>query len=285
MNARKFLNVRVSLTVTALALSGAFAFSAMTTSCAGSGGGGSTGSGNGGSSGGGSSGNGGSSGGGSSGASCSPGADSVCFASGQASGVLTGYGWIALGQFNTATSPVCDNSANGGGTSEAITKANPCPSSGGKTVWSSSTGLCITGSVPKVGTTPGVTGPDYTGYWGLELGANASSTEGNSVDLSKYTKVSFAFDPSAVSPTPTGLIRGVISVKGHVPADEGYCANVTPGTAASLTAFNTKCWDGTGTNLTTDDLKNILNMGLEITSNATSDYTATNFCWTGISFQ
>jgi len=81
------------------------------------------------------------------------------------------------------------------------------------------------------------------------------------------------------------LFRGVISVKGHVPADEGYCANVTPGTPAALTVFNTKCWDGTGTNLTTDDLKNIVNMGLEITSNSTTDYTATNFCWTGMSFQ
>lgn len=284
MNARKFFTVRVSLTVTALALGGALVFSAMTTSCAGSGSGGAGGSSAGGAAGSGPAGGaaGGSSG---SGATCTPAADSVCFSSGQASGVLGGYAFIALGQFNTATSPVCDNTANGGTASQAITKAAPCPSSGGKTVWSSSTGLCITGSVPKVGTTAGVTGPDYTGYWGLEMGANASATEGNTVDLSKYTKVSFAFDPSAVSPTPTGLIRGVISVKGHVPADEGYCNNVTPGTAASLTAFNTKCWDGTGTNLTTDDLKNIVNMGLEITSNSTTDYTATNFCWTGMSFQ
>ncbi len=280
MNAQKFSKVRVGLTLTALALCGALAISA---SCAGSGGsGGSGGGGSGGGSGGAA---GGAAGGTSGGGSCTAGADSVCFSSGKASGVLSGFGWIALGAFNTATSPVCDNSANGGGTSEPITKAKPCPSSGGKAVWSGDTGLCITGSVPKVGTTPGVTGPDYTGYWGLELGTNASATEGDTVDLSKYTKVSFAFDPSAVSPAPTGLIRGVIGVKGHVPADEGYCANVQPGTAATLTVFNTKCWDGTGTNLTTDDLKNIVNMGLEITSNATTDYTATNFCWTGVSFQ
>lgn len=277
MNARKFLNVRVSLTVSALALCGALVFSATTTSCASSGSGGAGGSGAGGAAGG--------AAGGSTGSGpCTAGADSVCFSSSKASGVLSGFGWIALGAFNTASSPVCDNSANGGGTSEPITKAKPCPSTGGKTVWKGDTGLCITGSVPKVGNDPTTGAPDYTGYWGLEIGVNVAETEGNTVDLSKYTKVSFAFDPSAISPAPTGLIRGEIHVKGHTPADESYCSNVLPGTPAVLTAFNTKCWDGSGTNLTTADLKNIDSMGLEISSNST-DYTVTNFCWTGASFQ
>ena len=187
--------------------------------------------------------------------------------------MLTGYGWIALGSLDTASAPVCDNSANGGGTSRTDYQSQPLP------VERRQDRLDQPRQRPlhqrhhsQVGTTAGVTGPDYTGNWGLELGVNSNPTEGNTVDISKYTKVSFAFDTSGISPAPTGLIRGEIHVKGHTPADESYCATVTAGTAASLTAFNTKCWDGTGTNLTTDDMKNIDKMGIQISSDSTNNY-------------
>jgi hypothetical protein len=249
--------------------------SAMTTSCASSAGGSGGGSSNGGSGGGGAGGGGGS---------CTPGADSVCLAGGQASGLMTGFGWIALGQFDTATKPVCDNTANGGTASDPITKAKPCPEVGGKTVWTNpEKGLCITGSVPKVGTTPGVTGADYTGYWGLEVGAN-SGASGDTIDISKYTKVQFSFNTSGVTPAPTGLIRGEIHVKGHTPSDESYCAVIKPDTPTPLTSFNTACWGTTGTNLTASDMKNIDNMGVQISSDSSTDYAVDGFCLTGISF-
>jgi hypothetical protein len=261
-------------------------FSAMTTSCAGGGGGGSAGSGNGGSAG---SGNGGTSGGngGSTGSgSCTAGSDGICFSAGKASGLMSGYGWIAMGQFNSASEPVCDNTANGGTASDAITKATPCPSTGGKTVWTTpDAGLCITGSVPKVGTTTGVTGPDYTGYWGLELGANSDTSSGT-IDISGYTSVSFSYNDSAISPAPTGLIRGEIHVKGHTPSDESYCAVLKgSGQGALLTSFNTQCWQGgAGVALTAADMKNIDQMGLQISSDTTNDYKVSGFCWSGVSF-
>jgi len=280
MNARKFFNVRVSLTVTALALTGALAFSAMTTSCAGDGGGGSAGSGG---SNGGSTGNGGSSGGGSTG-SCTAGSDSACFSSGQASGLMTGYGWIAMGQYNSASQPVCDNTTNGGTASETISKDKPCPSTGGKTVWSTpDSGLCITGSVPKVGTTAGVSGLDYTGYWGLEVGANVDTSSGT-IDISGYTSVAFSYNDSAIT-SPAGLIRGEIHVKGHTPADESYCAILSgSGKGTVLTTFNTQCWQGgAGVALTAADMKNIDQMGVQISSDS-ADHTVSGFCWSGITF-
>ncbi len=292
MNARNFSKVRVCLTMTALALCGALA---LTASCAGNGGGtgGATGS-NGGATG---TSNGGStatSSGGSTGAAgagaatCTAGADSVCLSSGQASGLMTGYGWIAMGQFDSASEPVCDSTgATPPGTaSDPITKATPCPSVGGKTVWQTPTqGLCITGSVPMVGTTVGVTGPDYTGYWGLEIGAN-SDTAAGTIDISGYSSVSFSYNDSAISPAPTGLLRGEIHVKGHVPTDESYCAVLSgSGKLALLTSFNTQCWaGGAGIALTAADMQNVDQMGLQIASDVVNTYTVSNFCWSGVTF-
>ena len=96
MNARKFLNVRVSLTLTALAMTGAFAISALTTACGSSSNGGG-GSGSGGAAGNSGSGGGGGPVGGSSGGSgggnpnCTEApTDSVNFCYGQAQGLFQG---------------------------------------------------------------------------------------------------------------------------------------------------------------------------------------------------
>jgi hypothetical protein len=244
---------------------------AISTSCAGDGGG-SGGSGGQGGGGGGQGGSAGNTGGGT----CSPGADEICFANNKAAGLMTGYGWVALGAADTITSPVCDNTANGGGASEQITKATPCPEAGGKTVWSSTEGLCMTGSIPVV------TGGDYTGNWGLQIGWNASDPTGSTLSKTGYSKVTFTFDDSGISPKNTA-IRGEIHRKGD-PDDGNYCATLQSGTAASLTAFNTKCWDGSGTNLTVDDIPNIDKMGIQISSDATNAYTVNNFCITKIAF-
>jgi hypothetical protein len=276
MNARFATKVRVGLTMTVLALGGAMALSG-NTGCAGSdsSSGGTTS--NGGSAGGagGSSttpSNGGQSGSGS----CTAGEDSVCFAAGKASGVMKGYGYIALGASDTATSPVCDNTANGGTASESITSAKPCPEAGGKSVWSTpDVGLCISGSIPMV------TGGDYTGNWGLQIGCNVSDPAGTAIETA-YSKITFNFSDAGVNPKNTD-VRGELHIKGD---DSGktYCATVTSGAASSLIAFNTACWDGSGDNLTADKIPNIDKIGIQLSSSDKKSYEVKDFCWTGLSF-
>jgi hypothetical protein len=282
MNARFLRKVRLGLTATALALCGALVVSG-NTGCAGDsnnggGNGNNTGTGTGGSG----SGNGGSGGGNTSGGSCTAGANDACFAAGKGSGIITGYGFVALGVHDDLSKPVCDNSANGGAKDEKITNTKAC---NGSTVWPTDTGLCITGDVPAVGNKSDGTF-DYTGYWGVEVAANTS--EGSTIDISKYTKVTFTYDDSGVSPSPSagGFVRAEIHVKGHTPADESYCATIGSGKSTTLSTFNTACWDGSGKNLTADDMKQIDNIGVQLSSSDKGiDFKITNFCWTGISFQ
>jgi hypothetical protein len=260
MNAKNISKVSVGLTLTALALCGAVALSA---SCAGGEGGGTGGTGGGGGAGGGGGGAGGNS------VACTPGTDEICFGSGKAAGVMGGYGWIALGAADKATSPKCDNTTNGGAADEEITKDKPCPESGGKTVWSSSTALCISGSIPVV------TNDDYAGNWGVQIGWNASDPVGSKLDKT-YSKVAFTFNAAAVTPANTA-IRGQIHRTGDN-AETTYCATLQSGTAVTLTAFNTKCWDGSGTSLTADDVPNIDKMGIQISSDTKNAYEIKDFC-------
>jgi hypothetical protein len=258
--------------MTAVALCGALAFSGNTGCASSDSTGGSAGSGNGGTSNGGSTG----SNGGSTGSSCTAGADSACFAAGKASGLMTGYGYIALGSVDKAAAPVCDNTANGGTATDEITSGKPCPEVGGKSVWSTpNSGLCITGSIPIV------TGGDYTGNWGLQIGCNVSDPAGSTLSTT-YSKITFAFNSSAVSPAGAD-IRGEIHVKGDDPG-KTYCATVTPGAATSLIAFNTKCWDSSGDGLTADMVPNIDKIGLQVSASDTKGYEVKDLCWSSVSF-
>jgi hypothetical protein len=298
MNARKFLNVRVGLTVTALALSGAMVLAA---SCAGNGGsGGSSGNnGNGGSSsgnGGSSSGNGGSSGsnggssggngGSSGGGTCSAGADSVCFAAGQASGAMTGYGWIALGSLDSVSSPVCAPDATDTTKTQPITKANACPTTG-STVWSNpDKGLCISGDVPALAATP-----DYTANWGVQIGVNANETEGGTIAKS-YSTIALSF-----AGTPSMGLRAEIHIKGQDPGTT-YCADaIVSGKDIKLSDFNTTCWGGTDCKLipTEPTCKQLLasdlasplgidKVGIQVSSTG-SDIPVKDLCLTGIQFK
>lgn len=274
MNARFLTTVRVGLTMTAVALCGAMALSGNTGCASSDSNGGSAGNSNGGSTGNGgtSGGNGGTTGGGS----CTAGADAVCFSAGKATGVMTGYGYIALGSADTATSPKCDNTANGGAIDEAITSAKPCPETGGKSVWSTPTaGLCISGSIPVVA------GGDYKGNWGLQIGCNVSDPAGGTIGTA-YSKITFNFNDSAVTPANMA-IRGEIHVKDDA-ADKTYCATVTPGVATSLIAFNTACWDSTGVNLSADMIPNIDKIGLQVSSDDKKAYEVKDLCWSGLTF-
>jgi hypothetical protein len=290
MNARKFLNVRVGLTVTALALSGAMVLSA---SCAGNGGtGGSSGNNNGGNSNnnnggsnnnnggnnnnnGGSNGSGGSSStpGGSSG-SCS-GSGNVCFSAGQASGAMTGYGWIAMGSLDSASKPVCAPDATDTTKTQPITKANACPTTG-STVWSTpDKGLCITGSIPAL-PSPALQA-DYDNNWGLQIGANTSTT-GDTLGGS-YSTITYT-----ITGTPSKGLRAELHRKGD--ADVPYCHDMTSGTPIKMTDFNTKCYDSPpdGVQLTTGDIANLDKVGVQVSSDTTA-ITVTDLCLTGIQFK
>ena len=291
MNARKFFNVRVSLTVTALALSGAMVFSAMTTSCAGGGGGGSAGSGSGGSGNGGTSG-GGTSGGGSTGATtCSdPSADAVNFCNGKAQGLMTGYAYIALGKADTASDPKCAPDSAKPETTRAISAEGsdpgPCPTTG-TTVWKKADSLCISGSIPAV------VGGDYTGNWGLQIGVNTidpPATAAGAGTLGKTFSTITATTEGTVSPTNTA-IRLVIHLVGTPATDNPYCATMKEsGKAMNLTSFNTECWSGSTCTTTTckqlgaSDIPNIDKIGIQISSDTSNLYTVTDYCLKGFQF-
>ncbi|MBN2573877.1 MAG: hypothetical protein JXP73_04865 [Deltaproteobacteria bacterium] len=274
MNAQIFTRVRVGLTVTSLALCGALALSV---SCAG-GGGGEGGSGGGGGS---TGGEGGSGGGGGGVGPCSPEADSVCFASGKAEGVLSGYGWVALGVLDTITSPTCDNTENGGGASEEITKEKPCPEVGGKANWSSDNALCLTASIPALPASP--VQKDYDDNWGVSVGFNSSEPPGTVIgDVAKdYKTITYHLTGS-----PLSGLRGQVHLISQ-PEDKSYCANisVTDGKAtATLTSFGTECWGGSNNvKLTADDLPNIDKVMVQVSSTS-SAITVDNLCLTGVSF-
>jgi hypothetical protein len=292
MNARKFFNVRVGLTVTALALSGAMVLFA---SCAGSGGGsgGSAGNSNGGSSNGGNSGsNGGSSGsngGSSGGGTCTAGADSVCFAAGQGSGVMTGYGWIAMGSLDSASSPKCAPDATDTTKTQAISAPNttpgPCPSTG-QTMWDTTDSLCISGNIPQLPASAAQA--DYDANWGLQVGLNATSTEGDAIGTA-YSSVAISFNGK-----PTTGLRAELHIKGD-PAGTTYCYDgVSSGKDVKLTDFNTKCWAGSPCNLTSepackpltsDMAANIDKVGIQVSSTATGAITVDKLCLTGIQFK
>jgi hypothetical protein len=294
MNARKFLNVRVSFTVSALALVGAFAFAAMTTSCAGNGGGGggSAGSGNGGNIGGGNGGNsGGTTGGGGAGTCSDPAADATNFCNGKAQGVLKGYAYIALGKGDTATDPKCAEDSTKPTVTRPITSADNTPSGAcpttGTTVWKASDSLCISGTVPPV------VGSDYKGYWGLQIGVNTvdppATAAGSGTLGTTYSTIALT-TTGTISPT-NQQIRVIIHVVNMAataknPDNNPYCATMSAsGKVLNLTSFNTACWDpSTGDSLSASDIPNIDKIGIQISSDTATTYTVTDYCLTGIQF-
>jgi len=271
MNAKILPKVGIGFTLTVLAMCGSLA---VTGGCSGGDGGGAGGEG------GNAGGEGGSGGGGGGqipeGKSCEPGENDICFSKGQALGVMTGWGYVALGSVDTVTSPVCDNTANGGGASEEITKEQPCPENGGKTMWKDpDKGLCLTGSIPVV------VGGDYTGNWGVQIGWNSSDPAGTPIGKT-FSTVTFNWT-GTVDPINNAM-RGELHRQGDS-AETTYCATVRSGESISLTAFNTKCWDKTGVDLTSDDIAKIDKAGLQVSADDKKAYTITDLCVTKVSFE
>jgi hypothetical protein len=196
---------------------------------------------------------------------------------------MSGFGWVALGVDDSLTSPVCDSTgATPPGTAtDPITNAKPCPEVGGKAVWNSDTALCISGSAPEVQTPAGATAPDYTSYWGLQIGVNSTDPAGD-VIATTYSTITFNFDGL---PTPAGcVIRAEIHKKGDDPGTT-YCATATSGTPIPLSTFSKTCWDGlAGSFITDGGPANIDKVGLQVSGDISNTYTVTDLCLHSIAF-
>ena len=324
MNAQKFSEVRVGLTLTAVALCGALVVSV---SCAGSGGGSGGAGGNGG---GGSGGSGGGGGGGGSGGSGScpadPGTSAANFCNGKAQGALQGYAYIALGPEDSSSDPVCAEDP------KDLTKTRPiggppvgqcdaagvtCPTTG-TTVWNAVDQLCISGKIPKVKDST-----DYQADWGLEIAMNTSDppadTNGNGKTLGQVTSDASSF--STIALTTSGSVTAdsgsstmpAIRIAIHTVSQgcalwNPYCATMSASDkAVVLTSFNTQCWNGSKCpasapscftcngdtdclenkccdQLTASDIPNIDKVGVEIISDLKEAYTVANYCLKAITF-
>ena len=195
-----------------------------------------------------------------------PSGTTVTFASGKAAGAMTGLGWVALGTADTISSPTCGTAT--------ITNAAPCLTS---TTWSSTTALCITGSVPALPAAP--TSTDYSNNWGVSVGVNATDTTPSGGLGQSFSSVTIT-----VSGSPSSGLRAMVHRKGDADATS-YCATLTSGTAMPLTSFSTTCYTpaSPGTAITATDVPNIDLIGVQVSS-GTAAITVSNLCITGITF-
>lgn len=276
MNARNRTIVRVSLALASLAVCAVFA--TFTTSCANS----DNNGGSGGTAAGGTPTGGTPTGGTPTGGTPAAGGNTVTFSSGQAQGPMTGYAYVALGPQDGISDPVCNPTATAGASTQTITNATPCPTTG-QTVWNSSTALCISGTIPKVLPDTAFPTGDYTANWGLQIGVNTSNPPGTTLGTS-YSTIALNINPSAVTPANTA-IRAVIHLVSMATTANPYCATITTsGAPIPLTSFNTACWDNTGTALTAADVPSIDKVGVQISSDLTNAYTVSGFCLNSIVF-
>jgi hypothetical protein len=188
----------------------------------------------------------------------------VTFASGKAVGAMTGYGWVALGSADTISDPTC------GPSKAAITSTAQCAAN---TNWSSTTALCMTGSIPALGTPP-----DYTGNYGVVVGVNAADPATGGLGQT-FTSVTIT-----ATGGPGSGVRAQIHKKGD-PDSSSYCFPFTSGTAMALAKFAIDCYNTTPLQVfPAADIPNIDKISLEVFS-STAAITVTNLCMTGISFQ
>jgi hypothetical protein len=191
----------------------------------------------------------------------------VTFLNGKAVGAMTGYGFPALGSSDTVSDPTC------GPTKATITKATPCAASPN---WSSTTGICISGSIPALPAAPAAT--DYSNNWGVSVGVSSTDPAGAGLGQS------FSSITIAMSGSPTSGLRAQVHRKGD-PVDTSYCSPLTPGTAIPLTSFTLTCYNtaAPGTAITAADVPNIDQVMVQVSSTSTA-ITVTSLCITGITF-
>ena len=187
----------------------------------------------------------------------------VTFVNGQAKGAMTGVGWVALGTKTTVTDPTCGTDKH--------PMTDPCTTIN----WSSSSALCVSGSIAALPTSP--TPDDYANNWGVQVGVSATEPSGGLLGQS-FSNITFTF-----TGTPTTNVRAQVHRNGD-PDSTQFCAYITSDTAVPITDFSTLCWaPGTGTSLTTADVPTIDKMALQISSGFTP-VAVQNFCMTRIEF-
>jgi hypothetical protein len=188
----------------------------------------------------------------------------VSFQYGAAYGPITGFGWIALGALDWVTDPTC------GYYGAAITKTAPCLDT---TNWNSPTALCVSATIPALPALP--TQDDYNNNWGIQIGVNANEIPGFPIGRA-YSTIAMS-----LSGSPTAGLRIELHRAGDSEATT-YCANNT-GAPIPLTAFNTACWDNTGTAFTATDAPLIDKVGVQVSSTLAA-ITVANLCLNSITF-
>ena len=188
----------------------------------------------------------------------------VTFSSGKGVGAMVGYGWVALGSADTISDPTC------GASKAPITAAAPCAADPN---WSSTTALCMTGSIPALGSTP-----DYAANFGVVVGVNATDPATGGLGQT-FTSVTIT-----ATGGPGSGVRAQIHKKGD-PDSSSYCFPFTSGTAMALAKFAIDCYNTTPLQVyPAADIPNIDKISLEVFS-ATAAITVASLCITGISFQ
>jgi len=185
----------------------------------------------------------------------------VTFLNGKAVGAMTGYGWVALGSADSVSDPTCSG--------KPITAAAPCATT---TTWASPGSLCLSGSIPALGTPP-----DYTANYGVVVGVNATDPAGAGLGQ--------AFTSVTITTTggPSSGVRAQIHKLGD-PDATSYCATLASGTAIPLTKFATDCYNTTPTGVyAAADIPKIDKVSVEVFSASTA-ITVTSLCITGITF-
>jgi hypothetical protein len=169
---------------------------------------------------------------------------------------MWGYGFVNLGIKDTLTSPTW-----GGTLITGLTPSHPAlsfmlPYPAAEMTWSTSDALCMTGSVP--GLSPAPTDQEYENNWGVMLGFyTRDPVQGMGVS---YRNIKFT-----VTGSPLTGLRAVVHLNPDKP-NTTYCAKITPGTPTNFTAFNTNCWDNTGTYLLASDVVKIDAVALHVPS-------------------
>jgi hypothetical protein len=192
--------------------------------------------------------------------------DSVIFCKGKAVGVMSGYGWVALGSADSLSDPTCDTAK------AAITASAPCKAN---TNWSKTDALCMSGQVPALPEEP--TDTDYADNWGIQIGVDAKSPKA-AMGGESYKTITLSLTGS-----PSVGLRAVVHRSGD-PDSTSYCADaLTPGKPMPLSSFNTKCWDSSGDDLADADVPNLDKVSVQVTSGEAA-VTVTDLCLSKIEF-
>ena len=173
----------------------------------------------------------------------------VTFMNGQATGLMDGWGWASLGAKDSLYSPTCAG--------QPITATTACTT---MTTWSSNNGLCITGTIPAL--PPGATASDYNDNWGI-MGA-AECQDPPAPLGGSFRSINIQLDGS-----PTSGLRAVVHRWGD-PEAANYCTAMTSNASIAFTAFNTACWNGSGTPLTLGDVPNLDWIGVQVPSGSSA---------------